>query len=236
MADIVLDDLERFFRGQRVPIGSPPAMLDQDDVMKLSFSTLGCPSWSLARVIDAAGRLATTASSCASSRTTTRSGSDPSSGAGGLRETRARLRDAGLRGSLRRQPVVLPPPRRGRAAQTALDEAERIVEIAAELGRRASACSATRVQPGADLASTRAWIVEALATLARPAGRRGVEVWLETHGDFAPAAAVAPRSFSRGRRGRGSASSGTRANAFSEFGEEPEAGARRSAGQSATCT
>src|SRR5207244_2463378 len=45
-----------------------------------------------------------------------------------------------------------------------------------------------RVQPGQDLASTRGFITEALQKLGEAARPLGVEVWIESHGDFARAA------------------------------------------------
>ena len=80
-----------------------------------------------------------------------------------------------------------------------------------------------RVQPGADLASTRGWIVEALGGLRDRLRGTGVEVWLETHGDFATAAATRSLLEEAGSEGLGAV--WDPANAFSEFGEEPEAGA-----------
>jgi sugar phosphate isomerase/epimerase len=79
-----------------------------------------------------------------------------------------------------------------------------------------------RVQPGADLASTRDWIVEALSTLRDRLRGTGVEVWLETHGDFATAAASRALVEQAGCDGIGVVWDA--ANAFSEFGEAPEAG------------
>jgi glucosamine-6-phosphate deaminase len=80
-----------------------------------------------------------------------------------------------------------------------------------------------RVQPGADLASTRGFIVESLAALRDRLRGSGVEVWLETHGDFARAGDT--RSLLEGAGSDGLGALWDPANAFSEFGEEPDAGA-----------
>ena len=80
-----------------------------------------------------------------------------------------------------------------------------------------------RVQPGADLAATRGFIVEALGGLRDRLRGTGVEVWLETHGDFATGAATRSLLEEAGSEGLGAV--WDPANAFSEFGEEPEAGA-----------
>ena len=42
-----------------------------------------------------------------------------------------------------------------------------------------------KIQPGADRDSTRNWIAEGIRCLANQTKENGVEVWLETHGDFA---------------------------------------------------
>jgi sugar phosphate isomerase/epimerase len=45
-----------------------------------------------------------------------------------------------------------------------------------------------KIQPGADHDATRGWIAEGIRKLAEKAKENGVEVWLETHGDFASSA------------------------------------------------
>jgi len=97
-----------------------------------------------------------------------------------------------------------------------------MVELAAALGAPGVRLFGDRVQPGADLVSTRGWIVEGLTALRDAARPTGVEVWLETHGDFAPGAAA--RSV-LDRVGEGVGAIWDPANAFSEFGESPDVGA-----------
>jgi sugar phosphate isomerase/epimerase len=65
-----------------------------------------------------------------------------------------------------------------------------MVELAAALNSPGIRIFGDRVQPGADLASTAAWVVEGLQQLAEFARPAGVGVWLESHGNFAPAAAT----------------------------------------------
>ena len=49
IAEVVMDDLQSFFRGNGVENRVTTAMLDSNDVdMKISFSTLACPDWTLA--------------------------------------------------------------------------------------------------------------------------------------------------------------------------------------------
>ena len=195
--------------------------------MKLSFSTLGCPAWTLARVIDAAGRL----------------------GYDGV-ELRF-LEDDDALWARPELTGARPAPRRGRASPTPASrspawtaarssttrtraprgvrstEAERVVGAGGGLGAPGIRVFGDRVQPGADLDSTRRLdrrrAARRCATTARPAG---VEVWLETHGDFAPAAA-ARRVLDRvGRRGRRRASGTPRTPSRSSAKTPTEGGAR----------
>jgi sugar phosphate isomerase/epimerase len=47
------------------------------------------------------------------------------------------------------------------------------------------------IQPGADCSSTRSWIAESIRELAEITAARGVEIWIENHGDFAGASETA---------------------------------------------
>src|SRR5262249_4649630 len=106
---------------------------------------------------------------------------------------------------------------------TALDEAMRVLDLAAALSAPGIRVFGDRVQPGADRAATEGWIVEALSALGERGRTAGVECWLETHGDFAPGAAARKLV---DRAGPGVAAIWDPANAFSEFGEPPADGAR----------
>jgi glucosamine-6-phosphate deaminase len=108
------------------------------------------------------------------------------------------------------------------ARRLAVEEAEQTAEIAARLGARGIRVFGDRVQPGAAPASTRGFIVESLIRLRDRLRGTGVEVWLETHGDFATATATRSLLEEAGSEGLGAV--WDPANAFSAFGEEPEAG------------
>ena len=68
-----------------------------------------------------------------------------------------------------------------------LEEGERMSDLAAALGAPGLRVFGDTIQPGADRDSTRGWIAESIAKLAEVTSRKGVEVWLESHGDFASA-------------------------------------------------
>jgi len=79
------------------------------------------------------------------------------------------------------------------------------------------------IQPGADRASTRGWIADSIRTLADYAGPKGIEVWLETHGDFATAPETEAILTKAGRRETGVV--WDPANSFIATQERPTEGA-----------
>jgi glucosamine-6-phosphate deaminase len=189
---------------------------------RLAFSTLGCPTWPLARVLDTASRLGYDGVELRFLESDDALWVRPELTGPGLRETRARLADAGLAVACVDTRSFFHSPDRG-ARERAIEEAERSAAVAAGLGALGIRVFGDRVQEGADLASTRAWVVESLAALRDRLHGTGVEVWLETHGDFATAAATRSLLEDAGSEGLGAV--WDPANAFSEFGEDPEGAA-----------
>jgi glucosamine-6-phosphate deaminase len=152
--------------------------------VRLSFSTLGCPAWTLPAVIDAAGRLGYDGVELRFLENDDALWARPELTGAGLRESIARLRDAGLEVScVDTRSFFHHPEAPARAA--ALDEAERSIELAARLGAPGIRVFGDCVQEGQDRETTRGWIAEALARLGETARPQGVEVWIESHGDFA---------------------------------------------------
>jgi sugar phosphate isomerase/epimerase len=72
-----------------------------------------------------------------------------------------------------------------------ITEGERMADLAAELGAPGLRVFGDTIQPGADRTSTQSWIAESIRELAEIAAARGVEVWIENHGDFAGAGETA---------------------------------------------
>ena len=144
--------------------------------------------------------------------------------ASGLRETRARLRRRGPPRALRGQPLVLPSPRRGGAAGGGGRG-----EPGRRGRRRPGRSRHPRLRrprpaggrPRLDRGPSSSTPSPSCATGRGPAG---VEIWLETHGDFAPGARR--RGGCSTACGEGVGAIWDPANAFSEFGEAPEDGAR----------
>jgi glucosamine-6-phosphate deaminase len=154
--------------------------------MKISFSTLGCPSWSLDQILDAAGRLGYDGVELRFIAGDDALWARPELTGSGLSETRARLRDLDLAiPCIDTRSFFHHPP--GPARETALDEARRSLELAARLGAAGIRVFGDRVQEGQDTESTASLIADGLQRLGEFAAPLGVEVWLESHGDFARA-------------------------------------------------
>jgi len=154
--------------------------------VRLSFSTLGCPDWSLPAVIDAAGRLGYDGVELRFLEGDDALWARPELTGAGLRESLARLRDAGLEVScVDTRSFFHHGEASARAA--ALDEAVRSIELAARLGAPGIRVFGDSVQEGQDRETTRGWIADALARLGETGQPQGVEVWIESHGDFARA-------------------------------------------------
>jgi len=188
--------------------------------VKLSFSTLGCPAWSLPAVLDAAGRLGYDGVELRFLENDDALWARPELTGAGLQETLRRLRDGGLEVACVDTRSFFHDPDAS-VRQRAFDEAARSLELAARLGAAGIRVFGDRVQPGQDLASTRGFITEALQKLGEAARPLGVEVWIESHGDFARAADTLGLL-----RGVGSRAVGVLwdpANAF-EAGEAPAEG------------
>lgn len=154
--------------------------------MKLSFSTLGCPAWTLGAVLDAAGRLGYDGVELRFLENDDALWARAELTGAGLRETLSRLRDAGLQVSCVDTRSFFHQPEAA-VRQAAIDESTRSLELAAGLGAAGIRVFGDRIQPGQGRESTRRFIAESLGRLAEAARPYGVEVWLESHGDFARA-------------------------------------------------
>ncbi len=189
--------------------------------MRPCFSTLGCPGWTLAQAIAAARRERYEGIELRFVEGDAALWKRPEFVGSGLTATRTALRDAGLAVACVDTSCFFHWPDPG-DRRHAMDEARRMLELAAQLGAPAIRVFGDRVQPGAARGETEGWIVEALGALGEEAVGAGLEVWLETHGDFAPAAATCDLIERAGKAGIGVI--WDPANAFAEHGESPECG------------
>src|ERR1035438_4641109 len=189
--------------------------------MKISFSTLGSPSWSMHKAIEEAGRLGYDGIELRFIENSDRLWELPAFQGSGLKKTSDRLASAGLA-----IPCVdtscffhYPEPEQRRES---IATGKAYVELAAALKAPGVRVFGDRVQPGADMPSTAAWIAEGIHRLGEFAQPAGVEVWLETHGHFAPAAETM-RILSAANCANVGAIWDP-GNAYSAFGEQLEAG------------
>ena len=105
-----------------------------------------------------------------------------------------------------------------------LEMGQRMVELASGLNAPGIRIFGDRVQPGADLQSTNAWVAEGIHQLAEFAQPSGVEIWLESHGNYAPAQAT--MNVLRAADCSNCGVIWDPLNAYSEFGEQLDEGWR----------
>lgn len=155
--------------------------------MKMAFSTLACPDWAMTQIVKIA-------SSCRYEGIELRfvEGEDslyklPAFSGNGLAQTRQLLSENGLKICCVDTSCRFHSPDANERRRW-VEEGVRMADLAAELGAPAIRVFGDQIQPGADRESTRAWIAESIHELDQNIEHTGVEVWLETHGDFANAA------------------------------------------------
>jgi sugar phosphate isomerase/epimerase len=152
--------------------------------MKPSFSTLACPDWKIEQIVELA----------------TRAGYDgielrfvegegslwklPAFTGTALLETRQKLADRGLLVSCVDTGCFFHYPSLEQRLRSKT-EGERMTDLAVALQSPGIRVFGDSVQPGSTREATVEWIAEGISNLAEIAGAKGVEVWLETHGDFA---------------------------------------------------
>lgn len=158
--------------------------------MKISFSTLACPDWTMPQII---------AMACSAGYDGIElrfvEGEDslwklPVFCGKELAATKRVLSDHGLTISCLDTSCRFHSPDLAERSCW-LTEGERMADLATELGAPGLRIFGDTIQPGADRASTRNWIADSIRKLAEATSPNGPEVWLETHGDFASAAETA---------------------------------------------
>jgi sugar phosphate isomerase/epimerase len=155
--------------------------------MKISFSTLACPDWSMRQIIQLAAdagydgiELRFVEGEDSLWKLAAFSGTQ-------MAETRRALTDHGLAIACVDTSCRFHSPH-ARERELAIAEAERMSDMAAELGAPGIRVFGDTIQPGADRDSTRNWIAESIRKVADRTAEKGVQVWIETHGDFVAAA------------------------------------------------
>jgi sugar phosphate isomerase/epimerase len=152
--------------------------------MKISFSTLACPEWKLSEIIEMA-----TNAGYEGIELRFVQGEDslwklPVFQGSELKSTKRALDQCGLAISCVDTSCRFHSPDR-RERERWIEEGERMADLAAELGAPGIRVFGDQIQPGASRDSTRGWIEDCLRTLADRTCPNGIEIWIETHGDFA---------------------------------------------------
>ena len=156
--------------------------------MKLAFSTLGCPDWELSTIIGAARKFGYEGIELRAVAGSLDLLSRPEFTAQ-LADTKAYLEDEEVEICCVDTSCTFHSPdasERARQVEIAMAHAELAVKLDAPLIR----VFPDKIQPGAQREDTRDWIAECLHAVAERM-TDDVDVALETHGDFARAAAAA---------------------------------------------
>jgi sugar phosphate isomerase/epimerase len=155
--------------------------------MKICFSTLACPTWTLSQVVDIA-----VSSGYEGTELRFLEGEDslwklPVFRGSALAVAKQMISDGGLTIACVGTSCRFHSPDRSERERW-VEEGKRMAELAGALGAPGIRAFGDKIQPGTDRDATRGWIAEGVRQLAEKAKPAGVEVWLETHGDFASSA------------------------------------------------
>jgi len=158
-------------------------------MMKTSFSTLACPDWDLTEILQAATAYGYDGVELRVVSRELDLWNLPEFKPSALSGTRNVIQDHGLvvasmgSGACFHSSDAL-------ERQRNFDSALRMAELAAGLGAPSIRVFGDRIQPGNTRVQTTGWLADSLIRLSERLQPSGVEVWLETHGDFATVAEV----------------------------------------------
>jgi len=157
--------------------------------MKLSFTTLGCPAWTLRQIVENAARMGFDGVDFRGLLEDVDISRRPEFTTG-LSETRRLFADHGLvvAGVATSARLALPE---GAELEAQLDDLRRNVALAAELGSRLVRVFGGRVPQGYTVETALPLLAANLRRAAEEAGRYGVTLVLETHDDWTASALVA---------------------------------------------
>jgi len=156
---------------------------------KISFSTLGCPNWRVPQIVEMAVHAGYDGIELRFVEGEDSLWKLAAFQSEALRETCSRFEDAGLAISCVDTSCRFDSPDANERERW-IDEGVRMAELAAELQAPGIRVFGDRIQPGVEREVTRGWIRDAIQRLSEKIAALGVEVWLETHGDFSRAEEV----------------------------------------------
>ena len=154
--------------------------------MKLSFSTLACPDWTMPQIIAMAASAGYDGIELRFVEGEDSLWKLPVFQGTALVATRRALADHVLTVPCLDTSCRFDSPDAGERSRC-VSEGERMSDLAAELGAPGLRVFGDKIQPGANRDATRGWIADSVRQLAEIAAPKGVGVWIETHGDFASA-------------------------------------------------
>ena len=157
--------------------------------MKTSFSTLACPHWSLPQILQAAVNYGYDGVELRVVCDEVDLWNLAEFQASALASTRKQIDDHDILISCVDTSACFHSPEAAERKSN-FDLALRMAKIASELGAHSIRIFGDRVQPGCSREETAEWIADSLIQLAELLRPENVEVWLETHGDFAAMANV----------------------------------------------
>jgi sugar phosphate isomerase/epimerase len=158
-------------------------------MMKTSFSTLACPDWSLKQALQAAVNYGYDGVELRVLSNELDLWKLPEFQPSARVDTRKQIDDHGIlipcvgTSACFHSPELI-------ERQRNFDAALRMAELAAELDASSIRVFGDRVQSGCSREESAKWIADSLIELSERLRPEKVEVWLETHGDFATAAGV----------------------------------------------
>jgi sugar phosphate isomerase/epimerase len=158
--------------------------------MKVSFSTLACPDWTMPQIIATAAGEGYEGIELRFVQGEDSLWKLPVFSGTGLASTKRALADCSLSISCMDTSCRFHSPDAAERARW-ITEGKRMADLAAELGAPGLRVFGDTIQPGADRSSTQSWIAESIRELADITSAKGVEIWIENHGDFAGAAETA---------------------------------------------
>jgi sugar phosphate isomerase/epimerase len=165
-----------------------------DARLKISFSTLGCPDWTIAQALEIGVRAGYSGLELRFVQGEASLWKLPSFHGTELRETSKQIADSGLVVCCVDTSCRFDSPQKSERERW-IDEGVRMAELAAELHSPGIRVFGDRIDPTSTRAATQGWIVDSLKTLIEKTKHSGVGVWLETHGDFSSASQVQPILF-----------------------------------------
>jgi sugar phosphate isomerase/epimerase len=192
--------------------------------MKLSFSTLACPDWTLSQIIAIASAAGYDGIELRFVENEDSLWKLPAFRGKQLASTKQALSDHGLAISCLDTSCRFHSPDALERSRW-LAEGERMAELAASLGAPGIRVFGDTIQPGAERSSTRKWIADSIRELSERIAASGIEVWLETHGDFAGGSETA--EILAEAKGLKLGVVWDPANCFLESGERPQESASR---------